>query len=124
VKSTRTGNASLVRTQHGQIVGTPYYISPEQASDREITHRSDFYSLGVLMYEMLTGDKPYRAQSLDLLLARHLYGATPELPEESGIFQPLLDQLMAKNPAERPDSCIDIWEQLKEIGQYLSAPPQ
>ncbi len=115
VKSTRTGQASLVRTQHGQIVGTPYYISPEQASDREITHRSDFYSLGVLMFEMLTGDKPYRAESLDLLLARHLYGAVPELAPEYAKFQALLNRLMAKNPADRPDSCIEIWETLNKL---------
>lgn len=116
VKSTRTGQASLVRTQHGQIVGTPYYISPEQASDRPITHRSDFYSLGVLMFEMLTGDKPYRAESLDLLLARHLYGAVPELAPEHAKFQALLNRLMAKNPADRPESCIEIWETLNKLG--------
>ncbi len=115
VKSTRTGAASLVKTQHGQIVGTPYYISPEQATDAPVTHRSDFYSLGVLMFEMLTGDKPYRAESLDVLLARHLYGATPTLDAAHAKFQPLLNRLMAKNPQDRPENCIEIWEALNKV---------
>ena len=105
VKSTRTLDTNLVRTQHGQIVGTPYYISPEQANNAELTHRSDFYSLGVMMYELLVGDKPYKADSLDLLLARHMHGATPILPSALRAYQPLLSQLMAKSAAERPADC-------------------
>jgi serine/threonine-protein kinase PpkA len=120
VKSTRTGDASLVKTQHGQIVGTPYYISPEQATDAAITHRSDFYSLGVLVYELLTGDKPFKADSLDLLLARHLYGAIPTLPLEHAMFQPLLSSLLAKRPDERPADCQAIWSALKQLEERVS----
>jgi serine/threonine protein kinase len=112
VKSVRDDAKGLVETHHGQIIGTPYYVSPEQATGREVTNRSDFYCLGVVLYEMLTRDKPYRADSLDMLLARHMYAAVPELPPEHAVFQPLLSKLMAKSPDDRPSDAQAIWTNL------------
>ena len=115
VKSIRLDTNALVKTLHGQIVGTPYYVSPEQAASKEVTNRSDFYSLGVMMYELLTGEKPYLADTLDALLARHLYGQVPVLPDSCARFQPLLARLMAKNPDDRPSDCAAIWHNLEAL---------
>jgi serine/threonine protein kinase len=54
-----------------------------------------------MMFEMLTGDRPFRAESLDLLLARHVSAPTPSLPAEHASLQPVVDRLMAKKPQER-----------------------
>ena len=94
-------NLALTQTRHGDVVGTPYYLSPEQAAGNPITPQSDLYSLGVMMFEMLAGERPFRAESLDLLLARHLSAPTPVLPLVHAVLQPVVEQLMAKQPQDR-----------------------
>jgi serine/threonine-protein kinase PpkA len=111
----------LVNTEHGQVIGTPYYVSPEQATGQEVTHRSDFYSLGVMLFEMLTGSKPYRGDSLNELLARHLHAEIPRLPPEHAIFQVLLDSLMAKQPDDRPADALGIWRGLDILAKKQAA---
>jgi hypothetical protein len=104
----------LTQTRHGDVVGTPYYLSPEQASGQEITTSSDLYSLGVMMFEMLTGQRPFRAESLDLLLARHLSAPTPKLPHAQKAMQPVVDKLMAKKPADRYPSARALLDDLDD----------
>jgi serine/threonine protein kinase len=94
-------NMALTQTRHGDVVGTPYYLSPEQAAGSPITPQSDLYSLGVMMFEMLAGQRPFSAESLNLLLARHLSSPTPPLPPAHAALQPVVDRLMAKRPEER-----------------------
>ncbi len=94
-------NMALTQTRHGDVVGTPYYLSPEQAAGNEITPASDLYSLGVMMFEMLAGQRPFIAETLDLLLARHLTAPTPALPPAHAALQPVIERLMAKRPGDR-----------------------
>ncbi len=114
----------LVSTEHGQVIGTPYYVSPEQATGQEVTHRSDFYSLGVMLYEMLTGSRPYRGDSLNELLARHLHADIPRLPPEHAIFQMLLDSLMAKHAIDRPADALGLWQGLDILAKKTGNLPK
>jgi class 3 adenylate cyclase len=107
-------NMALAETRHGDVVGTPYYLSPEQAAGQNITPATDLYSLGVMMFEMLTGERPYRAESLDVLLARHLSAPTPQLPAEHAVLQPVLERLMQKKPEQRYAAARDLIDALEE----------
>jgi DNA-binding response OmpR family regulator len=91
----------LARTRHGEVVGTPYYLSPEQARGGTVTQASDLYSLGVMFYEMLAGRRPFTGETLDLLLALHLTAPPPPLPPDVAGLQPVLDRLLAKAPEDR-----------------------
>ncbi|HUR87630.1 MAG TPA: protein kinase [Ramlibacter sp.] len=107
-------NLALTQTRHGDVVGTPFYLSPEQASGQAITPVSDLYSLGVMMFEMLTGERPFRGESLDILLARHLTAPTPRLPLTNAAAQPVVDRLMAKKAADRYPSARALLDDLEE----------
>ena len=94
-------NLELTKTRHGDVIGTPYYLSPEQAAGKPLTLHSDLYSLGVMMFEMLAGKRPFAAETLAQLLARHLHTPTPDLPARVRRYQPIVNTLMAKAPSER-----------------------
>ncbi|PAU61555.1 serine/threonine protein kinase [Pseudomonas sp. PIC25] len=88
-------------TQAGFAVGTPSYMSPEQARGQQVDGRADLYALGVVLYEILTGKLPYSgSDSLSTALA-HLTEPLPELPIEQGRYQGILRKLLAKDPADR-----------------------
>jgi len=92
-------------TQAGFAVGTPSYMSPEQARGQEIDGRADLYALGVVLYEILTGQLPYvGTDSLSTALA-HITQPLPELPIAQGRYQEILTRLLAKDPNDRyPDA--------------------
>jgi serine/threonine-protein kinase PpkA len=91
----------LAKTAHGEVFGTPAYIAPEQASAQPTDHRADLYALGVMFFELLTGQKPYRASNTEALLYQHVNLAIPELPAQFVQLQPLINAMMAKKPEER-----------------------
>lgn len=88
-------------TGTGQIFGTPYYMSPEQGHGNAVDERSDIYSLGVIFYEMLTGQRPFVASSPFALIYQHSHAERPQLPATLADYQPLLDQMMAADPDGR-----------------------
>jgi serine/threonine protein kinase len=88
-------------TDTGLIFGTPHYMSPEQGHGQTLDARSDIYSLGVLIYEMLTGQKPYTADNPMTVLYMHRNAPLPVLPESLSELQPLLSGLLAKDVADR-----------------------
>ncbi len=87
---------------------SPHYVSPEQISGDACTQSSDIYSLGVIFYELLTGNKPYFATQAYELMMHHVMAPVPVFPEELKQFQPILDKLMAKDPADRFAQVIDV----------------
>jgi serine/threonine protein kinase len=92
-------------TKTGMSIGTPHYMSPEQARGQSVDGRSDLYSLGVVFYEMLTGKVPYDAEETFAVGLMHINDPVPELPVSMASFQCFIDRLLAKNPNDRfPDA--------------------
>lgn len=106
----------ITETAHDQVVGTPYYLSPEQALAQPIDHRCDIYSLGILFYELLTGSKPYRANSAEELLNLHVSGPVPLLPHPLEGLQPMLERLMAKDRDQRYGAAQEFLDDLTAYG--------
>lgn len=102
-------------TRHGTVVGTPQYMSPEQAAGRKLDGRSDIYSLGVVFYRMLTGDVPFKADSAVAIGIKHLQDPVPKLPAHLSTFQPTIDRFLHKDVELRFQSGEEINEALDEI---------
>ncbi|MYS78718.1 serine/threonine-protein kinase [Embleya scabrispora] len=112
-------------TVTGAILGTPHYMSPEQAGGEKADHRSDLYSLGCLLYALVDGQPPFHAESMYGIAMQHLT-APPrppglerrELPED---LRQLILALLAKAPEDRPQSAVEVRERLAAIGADSSA---
>jgi serine/threonine protein kinase len=99
-------------TGSGEIFGTPYYMSPEQGHGNGIDLRSDVYSLGVIFYEMLTSEKPFRGESAMSIIYRHAQAPVPLLPTHFAKYQALLNMMLAKRPEHRLTSAAEVTEWL------------
>ncbi|MFC1585431.1 protein kinase [Fibrobacterota bacterium] len=104
-------------TKQGMIVGTFHYMSPEQLSGRELDVRSDFFSLGILMYELFAGQKPFSANNLTELIERIKAGRFVPLqkqrPSVSPLTEELIDKLLSRKIQYRPSSAREIEEDLQ-----------
>ncbi len=105
-------------TGAGQVLGSPYYISPEQAQGQRVDARTDLYSLGVMFYEMLTGQRPYSGKSALDIMEQHAHAPVPRLPENVALQQALVDRLMAKRLPERYVSADEL---LADLGPLVAA---
>jgi serine/threonine-protein kinase len=95
--------ASEVKTQTGAVIGTPRYMSPEQVNGERVDHRSDIFSLGVTLYEMLTGDAPFSAPDLGQLLYQ-VASASPVPPSSlDPRVPPMMDLILAKALEKAPE---------------------
>jgi serine/threonine protein kinase len=112
------GGDSSTRT--GVLRGSPYYMSPEQAQGETLDARTDLYSLGVILYEMLAGRKPYLGASAIDVLQQHVMAPVPELPVQHMAYQPLLERLMSKSRDQRIASCDELLAALTEMAHARS----
>lgn len=104
----RALDGSTPSTRTGVLRGSPYYMSPEQAMGELLDARSDFYSLGIIFYEMLTGKKPYTGGSAMDVLQQHVNAPLPMLPKALVHHEPLLLKMLAKSREDRFGSAEEI----------------
>ncbi len=102
--SARRDADPVAKTLAGVVIGTPYYLSPEQALGGTADERSDLYSVGVMLYELLTGQRMYAAGTLVGLFEMHKTAPIPKLPEPHTRHQRFLERLVAKSPELRYES--------------------
>jgi serine/threonine protein kinase len=121
-----TSDLSSVRnTRTGTCIGTPLYMSPEQARGlADLDHRSDLYSLGCMLYEMVTGEPPFMADGAAEILAMHLYGEfvplVERVPEISPAFAAVIESLICKRPDDRIQSAAELVDALSQALPQLS----
>jgi tRNA A-37 threonylcarbamoyl transferase component Bud32 len=121
VKVVDFGFAKLVTeagTTSGAVIGTPYYMSPEQCLGEPLDSRSDVYSLGVMFYEILSGTRPFDASTVSGIIAKQLSEPPPPLSPTLTIPRRVSNAIMhalAKEPADRPATATDLARQLKLI---------
>jgi CheY-like chemotaxis protein len=106
-----------LNTVVGMLRGSPYYMSPEQAQGLPLDARSDLYSVGVILYEMLTGRKPYTGATAVEVMQQHVRGPRPALPPECAALEPVLDRLMAR---EREHRIADALAAEAELGSAIA----
>jgi serine/threonine-protein kinase len=132
VKLTDFGIAKVFASRHltntGGVVGTADYLSPEQASGKPATKRSDLYSFGIVLYTLLTGKPPFDGNTSAELLHKHLYGRfdppqkiVPDIPYE---FDQVICELLEKDPSKRPGDGLILHRHLDSLRRKLERKSQ
>lgn len=107
-------------TTLGKVLGTPHYLSPEQGQGKRVDQRSDIYSVGVLLYELLTREKPYTANTPAALIYQHINAPLPHLAGNKRIFQRIINKTMAKSPSDRYQTMDGMILDLEKIEKRFS----
>jgi eukaryotic-like serine/threonine-protein kinase len=123
-----TGDEDLSLTQPGIAMGTPLYMSPEQAQGKSLDPRSDIYSFGVTCYHMLAGQTPFRGKTAFEVALKHVNEQPPPLeeirPDLPPVLIDLIRRMMSKDPADRPQSARDVLRELTlPVGSASSSNP-
>jgi serine/threonine-protein kinase len=121
-------DASTFRSSVGMVVGTPDYMAPEQALGHAVDHRVDVYALGVILFEMVAGRRPFVAKTAREVMVQHLTASVPRpsrlnpagrIPEA---LEKLILACLAKNPERRPQSIKELEQRLRTILDQLPTP--
>jgi serine/threonine protein kinase len=113
---------STIQTSTGTVSGTPAYMSPEQARGEKVDNRTDIYSLGVMLYEMLAGTVPFDAESSFGILMKHLNEPPPPISGISSDLQAVINRALAKDPAQRYNTAKELADEFIAVfnGQTIS----
>jgi serine/threonine protein kinase/tetratricopeptide (TPR) repeat protein len=113
-------------TREGMVLGTARAMSPEQAQGHDVDARSDLFSFGVMLYELVTGQSPFTAEVATMTIVRVMNDrqrpAIALVPEMPRALSDLIDHLLEKNPAQRPDSARTVRDRLRRILEEPAAP--
>lgn len=122
-----TQMATMTQTQEGLIIGTPYYMSPEQTRGETVDHRTDIFSLGVMLFEMATGDRPFEGKTAIELMsavlkdpAPVLSDVRPQLPRHLGR---VIGRCLEKAPEDRYQTARDVYNELRALGAEATPAP-
>ena len=102
-------------TIQGDVLGTPYYMSLEQINGSPVDKRSDIYSLGVVLYELLSGERPYTGESIMEVIYKHTSQNIPALPDSVKHWQPVINKMLAKKVGDRYQDLEQFIAAVKEI---------
>ena len=110
---------SLVSSTGRDVIGTPAYISPEQALGEDVDHRADIYGLGAMLYEMLTGERPFDKDNVVAIALQHVNDPVPNVlnlrPDLPGEVDVIIKRAMAKNPENRYDTALELAHELNKV---------
>jgi serine/threonine-protein kinase len=114
---------ATTQTASGLVSGTPAYISPEQAQGNKLDHRTDIYSLGVVLYEILAGRVPFDAETSWTIIYKHIHEEPPAIPNMQPEIQEVIQRALAKDRVDRYQSCRELAiDYMNAIGMIAEAP--